>query len=186
MKNRIFKPKWMSLSKIQLWRALSARALTFTRFQKIPQMFLKVFHSRKSQRGRRHYHFGTYFGAQGSKNMKNRIFKPKKMSSSKIQLWRALSARALTFTCFQKIPQMFSKVFHARKSQRGRRHYDFGTYFGAQDSKNLKNRILKPKKMSSSEIQLWRALLARALTFTYFQNFCDYFETHFMFLGLYL
>ena len=55
-----------------------------------------------------------------------RILALKAQKTRKIQLWRALSASALTFTCFQNLLQIFSRVFYAHKSQLGCLQYHFG------------------------------------------------------------
>ena len=111
-------------------------------------------------RGRRQYHFETYFGHKGHEKAKNQHFHAKFPLSSEILIWRAVSASARTYNFFQNLPLIFSKLFHDHIGVRGRRQYHFATYSCRKGYEKAKNLHFNAKSPLSPEILVWRAVSA--------------------------
>ena len=75
-----------------------------------------------------------------------------------------------TYNCFQNLPFILSKLFQDHIGGRGRRQYNFETYFGHNGCEKAKNRHFHVKFPLSPEISIWRAVSASAHTYNFFQN----------------
>ena len=100
-------------------------------FHNLPLILPKRFHNHvDAARGRRQYHFETYFYYKTYERSKNRHFHVKLSLSSEISIWRAAAAPARTCNCFQNLPIIFSKQFHNHIGAHGPWQWRFAIYCG--------------------------------------------------------
>ena len=169
-KNPLFYAKLPLSSETSIWRALSAPSRACICFQNTSLIFSNLFHNHLGSRGRRQYHFGTYFCHKGCEKTKNRHFHAKFPLSPKISIWRAVSAPVRAYNYFEKQPHIFSKLFHNHLGPRGRRQYYFDTYFCHKSYEKVKNIYFYAKFPLSPEMSIWCAVPAPAWAYNYFEN----------------
>ena len=121
-------------------------------FHNLPLILPKRFHNHvDAARGRRQYHFETYFYYKTYERSKNRHFHVKLSLSSEISIWRAAAAPARTCNCFQNLPIIFSKQFHNHIGAHEPWQWRFAIYCG---HKTMTFSL-------SPEIPIWRGVSGR-------------------------